>query len=164
MKAALALVAPVVVALAATIAAPMMCAHAAPPAAPSAADAARSSALLGEWWTPGFGARVRIEPCGDAVCGRIVWLWDVTPTGIADKAPLVGRKVIEGMRMEDPARWSGGRLYNPEDGRDYQGSLHLQTPTRLVVDGCVLFLCKQQVWRRVDAGKCPPVDTAEARR
>ena len=120
-------------------------------------ESAKPSALLGEWWTPGFGARVRIEPCGDAVCGRIVWAWDEAPKDIVDKSPLVGRKVIEGMRAEDAARWSGGRLYNPEDGRDYKGSLHLESPTRLVVDGCVLFVCKQQVWRRVDAGRCPPL-------
>ena len=125
-----------------------------------AVQAAKPPALLGEWWTPGFGARVRIEPCGDAVCGRIVWVWDEAPPDIADKSPLVGRKVIEDMRPEEAARWSGGRLYNPEDGRDYKGSLHLQSPMRLVVDGCVLFVCKQQVWRRVDAGRCPPLASA----
>jgi hypothetical protein len=62
------------------------------------------------------------------------------------------------MRAEDAGRWNGGRLYNPEDGRDYKGSLHLQSPTRLVIEGCALFICKQQIWRRVDAGRCPPVE------
>lgn len=125
-----------------------------------AADIASPSGLLGEWWTPGFNARVRIEACGDAVCGRIVWVWDETPKDIADKSPLVGRKVIEAMRADGATLWSGGRLYNPEDGRDYRGSLQLQSPTRLVVDGCVMFLCKQQVWRRADPARCPPVAPA----
>ena len=41
--------------------------------------------VLGEWWTPGFSARVRFEACSEnAVCGRIVWLWDDKPRGIAD--------------------------------------------------------------------------------
>lgn len=79
---------------------------------------------LGEWWTPGFNARVRIEACGnDALCGRIVWAWDDKPQGIADKTPLVGKLVIEQMKPAQPGQWSGGRLYNPEDGRDYKGSL-----------------------------------------
>jgi uncharacterized protein (DUF2147 family) len=113
--------------------------------------------VVGEWWTPGFNARVRITPCGGAVCGKIVWLWDDTPKQIADKAPLIGRTVIDRMVAADGQRWHGGRLYNPEDGRDYKGSLHLQSPTRLVVDGCVLFVCQTQVWRRVEPERCPPV-------
>jgi uncharacterized protein (DUF2147 family) len=121
------------------------------------------SGVTGEWWTPGFGARVRIEPCGDAVCGRIVWLWDETPKDIADKNPLVGRAVIERMQPAEPGFWRGGRLYNPEDGRDYKGSLQLQAPNRLVVDGCVLFICRTQVWRRADSSRCPPVAPADAR-
>jgi uncharacterized protein (DUF2147 family) len=115
---------------------------------------------IGEWWTPGFNARVRIDRCGDALCGRIVWLWDETPQDIADKEPLVARLVIDRMRAAEPGRWRGGRLYNPEDGRDYKGSLHLQSATRLVVDGCVLFVCKTQVWRRADPDRCPPVAVA----
>jgi uncharacterized protein (DUF2147 family) len=113
--------------------------------------------LSGEWWTPGFNARVLIETCGDAVCGRIVWLWDEVPKGIADKSPLIGRVVIDAMRPAGASRWAGGRLYNPEDGRDYKGSLSLRSPTQLVVDGCVLFICQTQVWRRADASRSPPV-------
>lgn len=79
--------------------------------------------VAGEWWTPGFNAKVRIEPCGDAVCGRIVWLWDEAPKGVADKDPLIGRLVIDRMQAAEAGFWRGGRLYNPEDGRDYKGSL-----------------------------------------
>ena len=124
--------------------------------AASAADAGRG--VQGEWWTPGFNARVRIESCGDgAVCGRIAWLWDDKPQGIADKTPLLGKPVIERMRPGEPGHWSGGRLYNPEDGRDYKGTLQLRSASTLVVSGCVLFVCQTQVWRRADPARCPPV-------
>ncbi|MCW5636855.1 MAG: DUF2147 domain-containing protein [Rubrivivax sp.] len=115
--------------------------------------------VQGEWWTPGFNARVRIEACGDggAVCGRIVWLWDDKPQGIADTTPLVGKPVIEQMRPAEPGRWAGGRLYNPGDGRDYKGSLQLRSASTLVVSGCVLFVCQTQVWRRAEPARCPPV-------
>lgn len=114
--------------------------------------------LQGEWWTPGFNARVRIEACGeDAVCGRIVWLWNDKPEGIVDKSPLLGKPVIERMRAGEPGHWSGGRLYNPEDGRDYKGTLQLRSPSTLVVSGCVLFICQTQVWRRADPARCPAV-------
>jgi uncharacterized protein (DUF2147 family) len=120
-------------------------------------ESLKPSALFGEWWTPGFNARVRIEPCGDAVCGRIVWMWDETPKDIVDQRPLIGRTIIEGMRAQGENRWTGGRLYNPEDGNDYKGQLQLQSTTRLRVEGCVLFICRQQIWRRVDLGRVPPV-------
>jgi len=126
-------------------------------AALGASPASAQSDLTGDWWTPGFNAMVRIEPCADAVCGRIVWLWDDAPKDVADKTPLLGKVVIDRMRATEPWRWTGGRLYNPEDGRDYKGSLNLQSPTRLVVDGCVLFVCRTQVWRRADPLRCPPV-------
>jgi len=114
--------------------------------------------LLGEWWTPGFNARVRIEACGeDAVCGRIAWLWEEQRQGIADKSPLIGKPVIERMRAGAPGHWSGGRLYNPQDGRDYKGTLQLRSASTLVVSGCVLFVCQTQVWRRADPARCPPV-------
>lgn len=121
------------------------------------APAAHGAELAGEWWTPGFNARVRIEACGDAVCGRIVWLWDEAPKGIADTGPLIGKPVIEKMRAVAPSRWAEGRLYNPEDGRDYKGSLHLRSPDLLVLEGCVLFVCRTQVWRRADVARCPAV-------
>ena len=112
--------------------------------ASSAAEPGRG--LQGEWWTPGFNARVRIEACGaDAVCGRIAWLWDDKAQGIADRTPLVGKLVIDQMK--------------PQDGRDYKGTLHLRTDSTLVVSGCVLFVCQTQVWRRADTARCPPVAT-----
>lgn len=126
-------------------------------------DPGKVVSVLGDWWTPGFNARVRIEACGDAVCGRIVWMWDEAPGDIADKKPLIGRRVVEGMRAETGQRWSGGRLYNPEDGRDYTGALQLHSANRLDVEGCVLFICKRQLWHRADPNRCPPVAAEEVR-
>jgi len=124
-----------------------------------AACAQAALPVAGDWWTPGFSARVRLEPCGSAVCGRIVWLWDEAPRHIADERPLLGRVVVAGMLPRGDGRWTDGTLYNPEDGREYRGFFELQSPTRLVVEGCVLFVCKSQVWRRADAVRCPPVAT-----
>lgn len=124
----------------------------------AASAAATPPDAQGEWWTPGFNARVRIGACdNNALCGRIVWLWDDKPQGIADKTPLIGKLVIDQMKSAEPGQWSGGRLYNPEDGRDYKGSLQLRSDSTLVVSGCVLFVCQTQVWRRADPARCPPV-------
>lgn len=115
--------------------------------------------MAGERWTPGFNARVRLERCGEALCGRIVWLWDKSPKDRADRAPLLGRIVVEPMHTVEAGRWASGRLYDPEDARDCAGSLQLRSPQQLGVEGCELFVCRTQVWRRADPIRCPPVSS-----
>ena len=123
----------------------------------AAASGVDSQSVFGEWWTPGFNARVRLEPCSDKLCGTIVWVWDESPKDIAEPRPLVGLPIIVDMRPDGASRWSAGRIYNPEDGRNYAGSLTLKSAHNLLVEGCVLFICKSQVWRRVQEQRCPPV-------
>lgn len=120
-------------------------------------------ALNGEWITPGCNARVRIHPCKgapDAVCGTITWLWEpvdrsgqpVRDTNNGEAAlrarPLEGLEILSGFRKAEAGRWSGGSIYNPEDGRQYSASLRLRSGEVLELQGCVLFICRQQIWRR----------------
>ena len=125
--------------------------------------------LTDEWWTPGFNARVKLAACDDKLCGTIVWAWDDQPTGAADKRPLVGQRIISGMKLEpkqgdkngdktpDKTLSYAGTIYNPEDGNTYKATMRLKTPNTLVVAGCVLFICQEQIWRRHDSLRSPPV-------
>lgn len=125
----------------------------------SAASAQPSPA--GDWLTAGASAIVNIAPCaaGDGtLCGRIVWLWD--PAAATDarnsepalrSRPLVGLDMLAGFRPGTPGEWTGGRIYNPEDGNTYSASLKLRDATILDVRGCVMVFCRSQVWRRTSA-------------
>ena len=113
--------------------------------------------IFGEWWTPGFNARVLIYECGNDACGKITWLWEETPQDIADKQPLIGRAIFSGLKWLAPNKWGDGRIYNPEDGRSYASNIALLTTNTLEVNGCVMLFCKRQVWRRFDSAQCPPV-------
>ena len=127
---------------------------------------AQTPTLEDEWWTPGFAARVRLAPCNDKaenhpktdrrLCGTILWAWDETPTGASDKRPLVGQRIINGMQPDKPGVHAGN-IYNPEDGQTYKATMRLKTPNTLLVAGCVLFICREQVWRRYDSVRSPPV-------
>ena len=122
-----------------------------------AASANAADRIFGEWWTPGFNARVVIYECGNEACGKITWLWEETPQDIADKQPLLGRAIFSGLKRLAPDKWDGGRIYNPEDGRSYASNIAMLTANTLEVNGCVTLFCKRQVWRRFDPAQCPPV-------
>lgn len=114
--------------------------------------------VTGDWLTAGASAVVKIAPCagnGDTLCGRITWLWNPRPDHDehnADPAlrsrPLVGLEMLSGFRSDASGGWTGGRIYNPEDGNTYSASFRLRDATTLDVRGCVMFICRSQVWRR----------------
>lgn len=128
------------------------------------AQAARAD-IAGRWATPGFGSIVELRPCAgvpDAMCGRILWLWD--PSDAAGKRradlhnpdralrsrPLIGVEIVRGLRETSPGVWTEGAVYNPDDGRTYTGAAKVRNG-RLELKGCALnLICQTQVWRRPD--------------
>lgn len=128
---------------------------------PAASDEPR---LFGRWLTERANAAVEIGACDSPgpgqVCGRIVWLWQPNDESgrprldaenqAAERRdrPLIGTEILTGFVAKAPGQWAGGRIYNPEDGRTYDATLRLQGADALVVEGCVLFICRKQLWRR----------------
>jgi uncharacterized protein (DUF2147 family) len=128
----------------------------------SVAAAAEPSAL-GEWTTEGGKARVRIEPCAaDAseLCGVITWSYRPPDAGTGPlvdihnqdpklrSRPIVGLPLIQSFKPAGAGAWDGGTIYDPEGGKTYKSKMRLQGPDTLEVDGCVLFFCQSQTWRR----------------
>jgi uncharacterized protein (DUF2147 family) len=121
--------------------------------------------IIDEWWTPGFAARVKLLQCENKLCGTIVWSWEDQPSGASDKRPLVGQRIISGMTAETsdshkPLRYLGS-IYNPEDGQTYKATMRLKSNNTLLVEGCVLFICREQIWRRYDSLRSPPVSVIQ---
>ncbi len=123
-------------------------------AAPIAAQAAEP--LTGQWFTENGKAMVRIVKCGPAMCGRIVKILKPRPgsNGLDERNPdpaLKGRK-IEGLMILANLKDSGsdwqGRIYSPEDGRDYAAYLQRLPDGTLQVKGCLAaVLCRTQIWQ-----------------
>lgn len=143
-------------AVAATIAALVLLAAPAP-------AAAQGASLTGRWASQGFGSIVDFQPCqtdAATMCGRIRWLWEANdangrprvdgrnPDRSLRTRSLVGIEIIRGFRETAPGVWTGGSLYNPDDGRTYTGTIRLRQGA-LHLQGCALNLfCQTQVWRR----------------
>ena len=108
------------------------------------ASAALAADASGVWLRDSGASRVKIAPCGAALCGTIIWLKD------ADSPAKVGQKVFFDMKPNGDNAWSGS-AFNPEDGKNYSGKMTLSGDT-LTTAGCVLggLVCKSVKWSRVN--------------
>lgn len=120
-------------------------------------------AVVGQWLNQDGEGKVAIAPCHDApnqMCGAITWLKEPTdahgrpmrdlhnPDPALRSRPIVGTLVIRNMNPNGPGRWIGGKLYDPESGKSYDGKLRARPGGKLEVSGCIAFFCQTQVWTR----------------
>lgn len=63
--------------------------------------------------------------------------------------PIRGLVILWGLRPDGNGGWSGGRVLDPENGKDYRAKLALLEGGRtLGMSGCIAVFCRQQVWQR----------------
>ncbi|RNC89799.1 MAG: DUF2147 domain-containing protein [Allomuricauda sp.] len=65
--------------------------------------------------------------------------------------PIVGIKVIKGLKFNGKDEYKGGRLFDPEYGVEVRGKIWLQPKNKdkLMVRGYLAFLYRTQTWLRV---------------
>lgn len=110
----------------------------------SLAPAVAADSAVGTWLRDTGASRVRVAPCGAALCGTVVWLRD------KDTASKVGQRVFYDMKPSGADAWSGS-AFNPEDGKTYSGKMSVSGNT-LSTSGCVFggLICKSISWSRVN--------------
>jgi uncharacterized protein (DUF2147 family) len=128
---------PPATAVAAAIPTPAATDTVAPPAQKPAAVAAPAQAQttpLGVWNTEENKGVVRIESCGQNLCGYTV---------------NSGERVLIDMKPSD-AKWTG-RIHDPDSGKTYDANIAMKGPNALRVQGCAFggLFCGSQTWKRV---------------
>ncbi len=114
---------------------------------------------VGVWKTETNGGVIEIKRCGASLCGRVVTseqlrrqpdLKDARNTNAALRSrSLKGLLILSGFTAQGSV-WSGGTIYNAEDGKTYEAKLTPVGGNVLKVRGCVFVpLCKTQTWTRV---------------
>jgi uncharacterized protein (DUF2147 family) len=122
------------------------------------ASTAQAADAVGVWRTQTNG-EVELFHCGADICGKLLNSPRLkTDPGLKDQRnkdqslqnrPLKGMVFITGFKG-GPASWTDGKLYNPEDGNTYAGSITVQADGTLQLKGCAaVVLCKTQVWTRI---------------
>lgn len=120
--------------------------------AASAAPASPAAELAGVWRNPKNTVHVRIQPCGDNVCGTVVWANARARAKAAEAGTpnLVGTQLFRQFDQRRPGEW-GGRVFVPDMGRTFSGTLRAAGPNAVTARGCLIgrILCKTQTWTRV---------------
>jgi uncharacterized protein (DUF2147 family) len=108
----------------------------------------------GDWMVEDKSAIVRIDSCGGAFCGTIVWakkqggVDENNPDPAKRNRPIIGLQILLGMKPASEGRYDGD-IYNPENGKIYTSHMWLKGDDTLRIEGCVLgFLCGGQDWTR----------------
>ena len=106
----------------------------APAIAPPAVPASTPTTPVGIWSTEENKGRVRVEPCGENLCGYAV---------------NTGEKILINMKPSD-TKWTG-RIHDPDSGRNYDSTITMKGPNALRVQGCAFggLFCGGQTWSRV---------------
>ncbi len=116
--------------------------------------ASAQSSVDGLWLNPHGSVAVRTGPCGDRLCGWIVWAnaearADAKDSGV-DK--LDGIELLEDYRPDGEGGWKG-TVYVPDMGHRFSSTITQPDARSLRVKGCLIggFLCKSQVWQRIES-------------
>ena len=106
---------------------------------------------IGVWQNPKGTIRVRTRPCGELLCGNIVW---ASPVALADArdagvSSLIGTELLSDYRATGAGRWTG-QVYVPDQGRRFYSTIEVRNPNSLRISGCILggLICKHQEWTR----------------
>lgn len=134
------------------------------------AHAGAQSQAIGLWIDHTGKGGIRIEQCGEKLCGKIVWLRDTlnaegkpmmdryNPDAVKQKRPLCGVQVLGELAPVAGNGFDGGWIYDPKEGKSYSAAIEVAGPTQLRVTGYLGFKLMGQtfVWTRAsgDLQKC----------
>lgn len=123
-------------------------------------SAGATNGIFGVWVTGKNHGRVLIEPCGAAVCARVIDGDQIRAnpdqTDVHNPDPARRGRRVKGMTILDgysggPPQWHGGSVYDPQTGDEaHDSTLTLIAPDTLLVEGCRILFCRSETWTRAN--------------
>ncbi|HEV2551184.1 MAG TPA: DUF2147 domain-containing protein [Stellaceae bacterium] len=126
--------------------------------------AARAGDIAGLWLVEAKDAVIDIAPCGERLCGAVVWLKEPRPNGqvrLDDKnpdpalraRPVCGLRLLYDFKASGENEWEDGHIYSADEGATYAAKMALLDANTLKVRGFVgiSLFGKSQVWTRAAA-------------
>jgi|CXWK01.1.fsa_nt_gi uncharacterized protein (DUF2147 family) len=117
---------------------------------------------VGVWIDNSGDGAVKIEPCGDKLCGRIVWLKDplndkgqpkrdrYNPDESRRNRTICGLPILGELAQMPEGGFDNGWVYDPKEGKSYSVAIVANGTNQLSVTGYkgVKFLGKTFTWTR----------------
>ncbi|MCW3087222.1 MAG: peptide protein [Sediminibacterium sp.] len=117
--------------------------------------------ILGVWINSSGQGQIQIYKEGGKYFGKIVWLKEPNgpnghpkldaknPDETQRSKPLLGAVVLRGFSY-DAGEWTGGRIYDPQNGKDYKCYMKLKDPKTLTVRGYIgiSLLGRTEIWTK----------------
>ena len=111
--------------------------------------------IEGRWTNPDHSVIVDVAPCEAALCGTVQWATEQAQQDARKGTPsLIGTQILTGLQQEG-AIWKG-KLFVPDQNLRAEAKIE-GDGQQLKVSGCVLGICKSQLWVRSD-GPLPAQD------
>ena len=142
-------------------------------ASASAGYAERVPEEAGVWIDDSGDGAVKIEQCGNSLCGKIVWLKELindegkplhdrhNPDASKQSRPICGLQIIGQLKQVPEGGFDQGWVYDPKEGKSYSVAIALKGPDALQVTGYlgVKFLGRTMIWTRAktalpSGGRC----------
>lgn len=121
-------------------------------------------AVLGTWLTGSKKGHVQIYKQGNQYYGKIIWLKEPNdpktnqpksdinnPNQGKQKQPLLGLVNLRSFEYESGNVWENGKIYDPENGKEYSCKMTLRDNNTLDVRGYIGFslIGRTDTWVRV---------------
>ena len=106
----------------------------------------------GRWKNPSNSVHMDVGPCGELVCGKVVYASDKAKADAAKggNPDFIGVNLLEDFQRTSSSSWAG-KVFVPDLNHRFHGELTLEEDDSLLVKGCVAgsIGCKHQDWTRV---------------
>jgi uncharacterized protein (DUF2147 family) len=122
-------------------------------AAPAQSQAQMPDDVFGIWRNAEDDVHIRTAPCGDQVCGVVVWASESAKEDSkrGGTPNLVGTSLFHDFKQVAANRWRG-KVFIPDRGVTLSGTLSLAGRNTLRGTGCLVgrIFCQTQTWTRVE--------------
>lgn len=109
---------------------------------------------FGVWANPQGSVHIKLEACGDARCGVVVWANDKAKADALEggTAILVGTTILRGFHETADGKWEG-TAFVPDIGKEFSGFATVENDSTLTVKGCLIghFGCRSQMWTKIES-------------